>query len=159
MFTQDNDFGCVKVSGVSDMTETDGTLLQQIQKARIEYMITNLAMGAVNSDPCYLLHYTTKSNVPMTVLVFPQSGIDSWAEDYFHFAHMTVEDAWKLDWSEIYDHVQRISHETAMKNIQVAQYCKSCHKAPVETYDDLRGKKRCKTCHTHTEDNKAEFWK
>src|SRR3990167_6595135 len=159
-YTTENDFGCTKRDGVSDMTETSGTLIQQMDKAGVKYIRTELNMGSANADPCYLVHYTsTKTNEPMTILVFPQAGIDSWAEDYYYFSGMTLKDALSLNWHEVYAHVQRVSWETIKSKVQVAQYCPTCHKAPVETYEDLRGKKRCKTCNTHTLDNKAEYWK
>jgi hypothetical protein len=136
-----------------------GTLTEKLDEAGIKYTRTTLAMGSFNSEACYLVHYTTKSGVPMTVFVFPQAGIDSWAEEYYHFANMTIEDALKLSWYEVYEHVHRVSMETAAANAQVAQYCPKCEKAPVNTYDDLRGLKRCVVCHSHTADNKAEYWR
>lgn len=152
-YTFENDFGCTIRNGVSDMTETNGTLIQQMDKAGVKYTRTELNMGGVNTEPCYLVHYTsTKTNSPMTILVFPQAGIDSWAEDYFYFPGMTLDDALALNWRQVYDHVNRVSWETTKSKVPVATKCPSCGKLDgIEgggTYEDIRGLKRCKFCHS-----------
>lgn len=35
-FDKSKDFGCIKSGGVSDMTETNGTLTEQLDKAQIK---------------------------------------------------------------------------------------------------------------------------
>lgn len=153
MYTQDNDYGCTKRDGVTDMTEKNGTLVQQMDKAGIHYVKTTLNMGGAVAESCYLLHYTsTKNNQPLTILVFPQAGIDSWAEDYFYFPGMTLQGASKLDWHSVYEHVNRVSWETIKSNVPVATKCPNCGKLDGidggGSYEDIRGRKRCKSCHS-----------
>ena len=153
MYTEDNDYGCTKRDGVSDMTETNGTLIQQMDKAQIHYTRTTLNIGAASTEPAYLLHYTSpKTNAQMTVLVFPQAGIDSWAEDYYFFAGMTINEASKLNWYDVYEHVHRVSWETIKSKVPVASKCPNCGKLDGidggGSYEDIRGKKRCSFCHT-----------
>lgn len=159
MFYKNNDYGCTRHNGVSDMDCENGTLIEQLEKAGIDYTLTGLNMGTSADMPCRLVHYVTKSNTPMTILIFPQAGIDSWAENYYHFPGMTAEDAAQLNWGDVYEHVHSVWWETVKSKVQVAQFCPTCHIAPVTTYEDIRGKLRCAKCHTQTADNKAEYWK
>ncbi len=152
MYTKDNDFGCTKWDGVTDMTETNGTLIQQMEKKGIHYTRTNLNMGALPAEPAYLVHYTSqKSKIPMTILVIPQIGADSWAEDYFYFPGMTMQDAIGLNWCIIYEHVHTVSLEIITQNIHSPSKCPSCGKMDInksDTYKDIRGKIRCAHCHS-----------
>ena len=157
-YTADNDYGCKKYNGVSDMDSANGTLVEQLEKAGVTYTRTQLSMGTVTAEPCYLVHYMGRSsNIPVTVLVFPQAGVDSWAEDYYHFPGMTPDDAATLNWYEVHEHIHRVWWDTVKKNVSVAQYCPTCGTAPATTYEDLRLKKRCSVCHELTVDNKAEY--
>jgi hypothetical protein len=158
-FTVENDYGCTKHNSVSDMDCQNGTLIEQLDNAGIAYTLVELSMGSDGSAPCNLIHYTGKSNNPITVLIVPSSGIDSWAENYYHFPGMSDEDAKQLKWYDVYQHIHDVWWKTVKSKIQVAQFCPKCHTAPVTTYDDIRGNLRCATCHTHTVENKAEFWK
>lgn len=132
----------------------NGTLVEQLDLAAVPYTQIRLNMGATTAIPCYLIHYTTKSNDPMTVLVVPQTGIDSWAENYYHFPYMAAIDAQELDWLGVYEHVHSVWWETALARVQTAQYCPVCNAAPVLTYEDIRGQKRCGRCHAQTSDNR-----
>lgn len=151
-YTQENDYGCTKWTGVSDMDARNGTLLEQMEKAGIPCDKTPLQMGSANAEPCYLVHYTaTKSQMPVTVLVFPQAGIDSWAEDYYHFPGMTHGEAAQLNWYEVYTHVHQVAWETTKAKGQVTTRCPHCGKLDgVDgggSYEDIRGRKRCSFCH------------
>lgn len=158
-YNVDNDYGCTKSNGISDMDNAD-VMATQLKKAGIQYECTELTFGTMTAEPAHLIHYTgSKSGNPVTVLVVPAAGADSWAEQYYHFPGMTKAEAIELNWSEVYEHVHGVWWQNVIANVQVAQYCPTCHKAPVDTYQDLRGQKRCQTCHTHTADNKADFWK
>lgn len=152
MYTQDNDYGCTKWNGVSDMDAKNGTLLDQMEKVGISYDKTPLQMGGANAEPCYLVHYIApKSKMAVTVLVFPQAGIDSWAEDYYHFPGMSLYEATQLDWSEVYDHVHQVAWETTKAKVPVATKCPHC--GAIDgingggSYEDIRGRKRCSFCH------------
>ena len=152
LYTQDNDYGCTKWSGVSDMDAKNGTLLEQLDNAGIAYTTAQLNMGSVNAGPCYLVHYTTtKSQMLMTILVFPQAGIDSWAEDYYYFPGMSGEDAAQLSWYEVYTYVKEVAWETTRAKAQVATKCPHCERVDGVngggSYDDIRGRKRCSFCH------------
>lgn len=152
MYTQTNDYGCTKWNGVSDMDAKNGTLLEQIEKAGIPFTPTPLPMVSANAGPCYLVHYTTpKSKMLMTVLVHPQAGIDSWAEDYYHFPGMSGDEAAPLDWYEILTHVKEVAWETTRAKVPVATKCPHC--GAIDgiggggSYEDIRGRKRCTFCH------------
>lgn len=152
MYTQDNDYGCTKWNGVSDMDAKNGTLLEQMEKACISYSLTSLQMGSANAEPCYLVHYTAaKSQIAVTVLVVHQAGIDSWAEDYYHFPGMSHEDAALLNWHEVYTHVHEVAWETTKAKVPVVTKCPHCGKLDgVDgggSYEDIRGRKRCSFCH------------
>ena len=88
----------------------------------------------------------------MTILVFPQVGIDSWAEDYYYFPGMTKEDALLLDWYVVYNHVSEVSWNTIKSKVSVASKCPKCEKVDGinggGTYEDIRGNKRCTFCHS-----------
>ena len=157
MYTLDNDYGCTRRDGVSDMTETNGTLTEQMDKAGIHYERTPLNMGTVTAEPAYLVHYTSsKSNAPMTVLVVPQAGADSWAEDYYYFPGLLPEQAQEMDWYAVYEHVKSVAWSTVRKNIHAPSPCPNCGKLDInnaDRYTDLRGRVRCSFCHALRETN------
>jgi hypothetical protein len=153
-FTQDNDYGCTLFNGVSDMDveKVGGTIVEQLEKAGIPYERTDLSMGAMFAEAAYLIHYTArKSGIAVTILVIPQVGADSWAEEYFHFPHMTKPDAEMLDWFEVQQHVRAVMQATIRAKIPVTQKCPHCGKLEGVDgggkYEDIRGRTRCKSCH------------
>lgn len=153
MYTQDNDYGCTRHAGVSDMTETNGTLIDQLEKAGAEYKKVSLPFAALPAEPAYLLHYISKksgSPLDMIVLVIPLIGPDSWAQEYYYFPGMSLPDADELNWIEVYEHVKATSWETTMKKISHPTACPSCGKMSInqsDTYEDIRGRVRCAYCH------------
>jgi hypothetical protein len=153
MFKENNDYGCTRYSGISDMTITDnGSFLDQLKKSEIDYKQVILNIGSYAAEPCYLLHYESrKTNLPMTVLVFPQVGSDSWAEDYYYFPHMTENDAKSLNWGNVLEHIRSVVWETIRAKIPVAIHCSHCGKfismSKSDIYEDIRGNKRCGYCH------------
>lgn len=151
-FVEENDYGCTKFDGISDMTAGEaGTITDQLDKAEKPYQRTALNMGTIFADTAYLIHYRAKSNIAITVLVVPQVGADSWAENYYHFPGMTADDAAQLNWCEVYAHVSRVHMETITSKIPVATKCPNCGKLDGVDgggwYEDIRGRKRCKFCH------------
>lgn len=152
-FSKENDFGCTKCTGVTDMTTVDsaGTLIDQLEKAGIQYEKTVLSIGVMFAEAAYLIHYVgRKSGKDMTILVIPQVGADSWAEDYFYFPGMTKHNASELNWFEVQEHVRAIQRETILKNIPVARSCPNCGAIDgvgMRVYKDIRGKSRCGNCH------------
>lgn len=106
----ENNYGCTKRDQVTDMTETNGVLVEQMTRVGVQYERTDLNMRtAITAESCYLVHYTSpKTSAPMTILVVPQTGLDSWAESYFYFPGMVVEDANKLDWPQVYEHIKAL---------------------------------------------------
>ncbi|MEM3486389.1 MAG: hypothetical protein QXI12_12305 [Candidatus Methanomethyliaceae archaeon] len=152
----DDDYGCTLWKGVSDMTAKHGTLLEQLEQRGIPYKVKHLAMGTLFAEPAYLVHYTSASNVPMTVLVVPAVVGDGWNEDYFYFPYLEEEEAAKLDWYEVQRHVRAVALETAARATRHPTPCSVCGKLNVfasDSYKDLRGRERCAYCH-HLRDTK-----
>lgn len=151
MFTKGNDYGCTKANGVSDMSNAD-VLIDKLKNAGIEYQRTELSFGTLTAEPVHLVHYVSpKSGCNMTVLVVPDAGADCWVEGYYHFPCMTKEDASKLKWIDVYEHVRQVAWETIKSKIPIAEKCPNCGKLDGVDgggwYDDIRGRKRCKFCH------------
>ena len=152
MYTEDNDYGCTKFNGVSDMmVGPDGVLTEQLDKAGISHTQTELRMGTLTANPAYLVHYNSlNSKIPITILVIPQTGVDSWAEEYYHFPGMTQEDAQKLDWHTVFQHVSSVLWQTIRSDITHPTPCPNCGKKDINSkdkYTDIRGRVRCSYCH------------
>jgi hypothetical protein len=147
VFTIENDYGCTKTDSVDDMSykKKGGTLTEQLDRNGISYSKHELSMGTLTAEPAYLVHYTNKT--PMTVLVIPAAGADSWCKEYYYFPYMTADDAQLLNWYDVYQHVREVSWETIKNKTKVAKKCPGCGKLPANTYEDLRGKERCRDCH------------
>jgi hypothetical protein len=97
-----NAYGCTHVSYVSDMTgQLD--LRSQLKKLGINFSESPLKMGAFLEEPALVITYSQQeTNIPVTVLIIPAVGIDSWCETYYYFPGMSYEDAIvRLDWYEI----------------------------------------------------------
>ncbi len=150
MYNAQNDYGCTKHAGCSDMTG-ETPLLNQLHQAFIEYERTELRMGTLTAEPASIVTYfSKKSNQPMTVLIVPQAGADSWAEDYYYFPGMTHAAANELDWYTVYNHVHDVSWQTITTQIPHPTPCKNCGKLDInntDRYTDIRGRVRCNFCH------------
>lgn len=143
-YTEENDYGCTKWDGVSDMTiGANGTLTEQLGKVQIPFELVPLSMGTLTADPAYFIHYASRiTGNPTVILVFPQAGADSWCENYYYFPGMSLADAHNLNWHEVYEHVHAVATATMYANVPVAS----------GTYKDIRNRVRCNRCHSLMQD-------
>lgn len=101
---QDNTIGLKQSKSWSDMS-TDAPLVDQLdqqQIAHVEIVIPNL-VGLGGS--AYLCEYTSPATgKAVTVLCVPiRYEIDGFAEDYYYFEGLALDDAQALDWIDLYD--------------------------------------------------------
>lgn len=69
----------------------------------IAYERTPLPRIVGMAGSAYLLTYDSPRGMPVTVLVIPHQGIDSFAEEYYTFEGMGCDQAAARDWLAVYD--------------------------------------------------------
>jgi hypothetical protein len=148
--TAENDYGCTRYDGVTDMAGGN-TLIDQLKENYVPYETTTLSMGTLTAEPASIVTFVDKkSNSPMTVLVIPMAGADSWAEDYYYFPFLTHQEAQQMDWPVVYEHVHTVSWETIRRHISHPTPCPQCGHLDVfksDSYKDIRANIRCSYCH------------
>lgn len=66
-------------------------------------------MGTLFAEPASIITYTSpKLNRPVSVLIIPLRGPDSWCEEYYAMAGTDHEAALSRDWSGIVDEVRKL---------------------------------------------------
>lgn len=103
-----NPWGITRTGYATDMTD-DGPLEYELEQAGKNFEKTYLRMGSLFADAASIVTYARSAGGPVSVLVIPFVGADSWCEEYYVMSGVSHADALAIDWSRIVDDVRDLN--------------------------------------------------
>lgn len=104
----ENPYGCTHTSYCTDMSNHPD-LETELKNRGVEYTKTALPMAAFASENASIVTYNSPSTQkPVTVLVVPAVGADSWCEGYYYFPGLDHESASTRDWFAILNELRSL---------------------------------------------------
>lgn len=103
-----NPWGITRTGYATDMTD-DGPLEYELERAGKNFEKTYLRMGSLFADDASIVTYTTTGGTPVSILVIPFAGPDSWCEEYYIMVGVSHADALAVNWPAVVDDVRDLN--------------------------------------------------
>jgi hypothetical protein len=104
-----NDYGITHTGYATDMTEA-GDLRSQLRKAGKAYQETPLNRGTWFAENARIITYQSDGQAtPVSTLIIPMAGADSWCEEYYIMVGVNHEAALSRDWGTIIHRVRELA--------------------------------------------------
>lgn len=102
-----NPYGCTHRSFVSDLNDQD--LRKQIHAMGIHYIESRINTEDKSAVQGRLIsYYQPSSDRPVTILIIPGAGPDSWCDEYYYFPDLEHGQARKRDWNSIISELREL---------------------------------------------------